>query len=202
MLLASDSANPNRKLLHHCPAGGPRGRSTGGHGHLRKMDVCGDSRDDDADDREPPSTILRAAVPCVPACKPSLITAAGCTTIREIGRQLDTYSAVSPTGPTWDQSTIGRLLWQPGPHRPGLLQPHGMIAASGLGRRTRQVPRPRVDRSRSPARPSSPTSSPRAACRVACDNTQSSPRRVEPGAFLLKGLVKCRDYWLFGSERG
>ena len=59
------------------------------------------------------------------------------------------------------------------------------------GRRTRQVPRDRADWI--------PIDCPRivtdevfeAAGKVAVDNTQWSPRRAEPGQWLLKGLVKC-----------
>ena len=59
------------------------------------------------------------------------------------------------------------------------------------GRRSRQVPRDRADWI--------PIDCPRivtdevfeAAGRVAVDNTQWSPRRAEPGQWLLKGLVKC-----------
>jgi hypothetical protein len=65
------------------------------------------------------------------------------------------------------------------------------IADPRPARRTRQVPRPREDWI--------PISCPRiitdeqfeAASRVAYDNAKWSPRRAEPGEWLLKGLVKC-----------
>src|SRR5690348_3107568 len=59
------------------------------------------------------------------------------------------------------------------------------------GRRSKQVPRPREDwiASAVPALIDEPTFE--AARRAGRDNSQWSPRRTEPGQWLLRGLVKC-----------
>ena len=112
-------------------------------------------------------------------------------TVREICRRLNADGVPSPTGkPTWGHSTLCRLLRNeayigrvyynrtesvpdrrpppqpPGPPRPGRMDPHRMPA----DHLRRAVP------GRSP---------------VATDNTKWSPRRAQPGQWLLKGLVKC-----------
>jgi site-specific DNA recombinase len=112
--------------------------------------------------------------------------------VREICRRLNADAIPSPTGkPTWGTSTISRLLRN----------------EAYIGRvyynRTELVPNPRptphplqVPRDRDEW---IPIDCPhiisdelfQAAARVAADNTQWSPRRAEPGAWLLKGLVKC-----------
>ena len=81
---------------------------------------------------------------------------------------------------------------QRGLRRPGLLQPH----------RSGPRPAPRASaasRSPAPARTGSPSRCPpsstshtfEAAHRAGRDNSQWSPRRTEPGQWLLRGLVKC-----------
>jgi site-specific DNA recombinase len=115
------------------------------------------------------------------------------TTIREICRQLNADGLPSPTGrPTWGHSTIGRLLRNEAYVGRVYFNRTETVATAASGRRrTRQVARPREEWI--------PIGCPailtddqfQAAARVAYDNSQWSPRRAEPGAWLLKGLVKC-----------
>jgi site-specific DNA recombinase len=114
------------------------------------------------------------------------------TTIREICRRLNAEALPSPTDrATWGHSTLSRLLRNEAYVGRVYYNRTETIAASGPGRRTRQVPRPREEWI--------PIDCPRlitdaqfqAASRVAHDNSKWSPRRAEPGTFLLKGLVKC-----------
>jgi site-specific DNA recombinase len=114
------------------------------------------------------------------------------TSVRQICRRLNADAIPSPTGkPTWGASTISRLLRN----------------EAYIGRiyynRTESVPNPRP--TRQPLQVPRdrdewiPIDCPRivsddlfaAAARVAADNTEWSPRRAQPGAWLLKGLVKC-----------
>ena len=112
--------------------------------------------------------------------------------VREICRRLNADATPSPTGkPTWGTSTLCRLLRN----------------EAYIGRvyynRTESVPdRHPTHRNRQVWRDRDewiPIACPRivsdelfqAAGRVAIDNTKWSPRRAEPGAWLLKGLVKC-----------
>jgi site-specific DNA recombinase len=113
-------------------------------------------------------------------------------TVREICRRLNTDRLPSPTGkPTWGHSTLCRLLRNEAYIGRVYFNRTETIADAGPARRTRQVPRPREEWI--------PIDCPRiitdeqfeAAARVAYDNTKWSPRRAEPGEWLLKGLVKC-----------
>ena len=113
-------------------------------------------------------------------------------TVREICRRLNTDRLPSPTGkPTWGSSTLCRLLGNEAYIGRVYFNRTETIADPRPARRTRQVPRPREEWI--------PIGCPRiitdeqfeAATRVAYDNTKWSPRRAEPGAWLLKGLVKC-----------
>ena len=114
------------------------------------------------------------------------------TTIREICRQLNADGLPSPTGrPTWGHSTVCRLLRNEAYLGRVYYNRTETVLATGPTRRTRQVARPReewipID---CPALVSDEQF--HAAGRVSYDNTKWSPRRAEPGAFLLKGLVKC-----------
>jgi DNA invertase Pin-like site-specific DNA recombinase len=113
-------------------------------------------------------------------------------TVREICRRLNTDRLPSPTGKaTWGHSTLCRLLRNEAYIGRVYFNRTETIADPRPARRTRQVPRPREEWI--------PIDCPRiitdeqfeAATRVAYDNTKWSPRRAEPGAWLLKGLVKC-----------
>jgi site-specific DNA recombinase len=113
-------------------------------------------------------------------------------TVREICRRLNADGVPSPTGnPTWGTSTICRLL-----HNEAYI---GRIYYN----RTESVPdrRPARHNRRVPRESADwiPIDCPRivsdeqfhTAGRVAVDNAKWSPRRAEPGQWLLKGLVKC-----------
>ena len=113
-------------------------------------------------------------------------------TIREICRRLNTDAVPSPTGKaTWGHSTISRLLRNEAYIGRVYFNRTETVPNPTAARRTRQVQRSREEWI--------PIGCPRilpdelfeAAGRVAYDNTQWSPRRAEPGAWLLKGLVKC-----------
>jgi site-specific DNA recombinase len=113
-------------------------------------------------------------------------------TVREICRRLNADRVPSPTGKaTWGTSTLCRLLGNEAYVGRVYFNRTETIADPRPARRTRQVPRPREDWI--------PISCPRiitdeqfeAASRVAYDNAKWSPRRAEPGEWLLKGLVKC-----------
>ena len=113
-------------------------------------------------------------------------------TVRQICHRLNADGVPTPTGkPTWGTSTLCRLL-----HNEAYI---GLVYYNRTEsvpdrrptRRNRQIPRERRDWI--------PIDCPRivsdelfqTAGRVATDNAKWSPRRAEPGAWLLKGLVKC-----------
>jgi site-specific DNA recombinase len=113
-------------------------------------------------------------------------------TMREICRRLNADAIPSPTGkPTWGHSTICRLLRNEAYIGRVYYNRTESVPDRRPSRRNRQVPRDRDDWI--------PIDCPRiitdelfqAAARVATDNTKWSPRRAEPGQWLLKGLVKC-----------
>jgi site-specific DNA recombinase len=113
-------------------------------------------------------------------------------TVREICRRLNADAIPSPTGnPTWGTSTICRLLHNEAYIGRIYYNRTESVPDRRPTRRTRQVPRDRDDWI--------PIDCPRivsdelfqAAGRVATDNAKWSPRRAEPGQWLLKGLVKC-----------
>jgi site-specific DNA recombinase len=114
------------------------------------------------------------------------------TTIREICRQLNADGIASPTGkPTWGHSTVCRLLRNEAYLGRVYFNRTETVPAVGPVRRTRQVPRPREDWIPIDCPAIVTDEQFQAAGRVAYDNSQWSPRRAEPGAWLLKGLVKC-----------
>ena len=113
-------------------------------------------------------------------------------TVREICRRLNADAMPSPTGkPTWGTSTICRLLRNEAYIGRVYYNRTESVPDRRPTRRNRQVPRDRDEWI--------PIDCPRiisdelfeAAGRVATDNTKWSPRRAEPGEWLLKGLVKC-----------
>ena len=113
-------------------------------------------------------------------------------TVREICRRLNADAIPSPTGkPTWGHSTLCRLLRNEAYIGRVYYNRTESVPDRRPTRRTRQVWRDRDEWI--------PIDCPRivsdelfeAAGRVATDNTKWSPRRAEPGAWLLKGLVKC-----------
>jgi site-specific DNA recombinase len=113
-------------------------------------------------------------------------------TVREICRRLNADGVPSPTGkPTWGTSTLGRLLGNEAYIGRVYYNRTESVPDRRPTRHNRQVPRNRDEWI--------PIDCPRiisdelfqAASRVSTDNTKWSPRRAEPGAWLLKGLVKC-----------
>jgi site-specific DNA recombinase len=117
---------------------------------------------------------------------------AGGTTIREICRQLNTDAVPSPTGrPTWGHSTLSRLLRNEAFLGRVYYNRTETVAAPGTARRTRQVARSREEWISIDCPALVTDEQFQAASRVAHDNSQWSPRRAEPGQWLLKGLVKC-----------
>jgi site-specific DNA recombinase len=114
------------------------------------------------------------------------------TTIRQICRQLNAESLASPTGrPTWGHSTIGRLLRNEAYIGRVYYNRTETMTVAGPARRSRQVARPREEWIPIDCPAIITDEQFQAAAKVAYDNSQWSPRRAEPGAFLLKGLVKC-----------
>ena len=113
-------------------------------------------------------------------------------TVREICRRLNADGVPSPTGkPTWGTSTICRLLRNEAYIGRVYYNRTESVPDRRPTRHHRQVWRDRDEWI--------PIDCPRiisdelfqAAGRVATDNTKWSPRRAEPGQWLLKGLVKC-----------
>jgi site-specific DNA recombinase len=114
------------------------------------------------------------------------------TTIRQICRQLNAEGVGSPTGrPTWGHSTVSRLLRNEAYIGRVYYNRTESTTAAGPARRPRQVARPREEWIPIDCPAIVTDEQFQAVARVAYDNSQWSPRRAEPGAFLLKGLVKC-----------
>jgi len=113
-------------------------------------------------------------------------------TVREICRRLNADRVPSPTGKaTWGTSTLCRLLGNEAYVGRVYFNRTETIADPRPARRTRQVPRPREDWIPIGCPPIITDEQFEAASRVAYDNAKWSPRRAEPGEWLLKGLVKC-----------
>ncbi len=117
---------------------------------------------------------------------------AGGTTVRQICRSLNTDRVPSPTGKaTWGTSTLSRLLRNQAYVGRVYFNRTESVPDRRASHHRRQIPRVSADWI--------PIDCPRivtddmfdAAGRVAVDNAQWSPRRAEPGRWLLKGLVKC-----------
>ena len=113
--------------------------------------------------------------------------------LREIIRRLAADDVPSPTGSRgiWGTSTLSRLLRNEAYVGRVYFNRTEAVPDPRPGRRSRQVPRPREDwiTITVPAILSDETFE--AARRVSRDNSQWSPRRTEPGQWLLRGLVKC-----------
>ncbi|MGN6173690.1 MAG: recombinase family protein, partial [Streptosporangiaceae bacterium] len=115
------------------------------------------------------------------------------TTIRQICRQLNAAAVPTPTGSraVWGTSTINRLLRNEAYIGRVYYNRTEIVPDRRPGRRSRQVPRPRDQwiTIGCPAIIAEDTFE--TAEKVSYDNAQWSPRRAEPGAWLLRGLVKC-----------
>ena len=113
------------------------------------------------------------------------------TTVREICRMLNADRVPSPTGkPTWPHSTLSRLLRNEAYVGRVYFNRTESVPDRRPGR-ARQVPRDRADWIRIDCPRIVTEEMFEAAGRAAVDNTRWSPRRAEPGQWLLKGLVKC-----------
>jgi site-specific DNA recombinase len=116
------------------------------------------------------------------------------TTIRQICRQLNADAVPTPTGSraVWGTSTLGRILANEAYVGRVYFNRTEAVADPRPGRRTRQVPRPRSEwiAISCPAIIITDEAF-QAAAQASTDNAKWSPRRAEPGAWLLRGLVKC-----------
>jgi len=115
------------------------------------------------------------------------------TTIRQICRQLNAGAVPTPTGSraVWGTSTLSRILANEAYIGRVYFNRTETVPDPRPGRRTRQVPRPRSEwiTISCPAVIADETF--QAAAKASTDNAKWSPRRAEPGAWLLRGLVKC-----------
>lgn len=115
------------------------------------------------------------------------------TTIRQICRQLNADAVPTPTGSraVWGTSTINRLLRNEAYIGRVYYNRTEIVPDRRPGRRSRQVPRPRADWIAIPCPALIAEDTFQIAATVSYDNAKWSPRRAEPGAWLLRGLVKC-----------
>ena len=115
------------------------------------------------------------------------------TTIRQICRQLNADAVPTPTGSrsVWGTSTLGRILGNEAYIGHVYFNRTETVPDRRPGYRSRQVPRPRSEwiAISCPAIITDQTF--QAAGKASTDNAKWSPRRAEPGAWLLRGLVKC-----------
>jgi site-specific DNA recombinase len=113
--------------------------------------------------------------------------------MRQITRRLNADRVPSPTGkPTWGVSTVGRLLRNQAYIGRAYYNRTELVPARTAGRRpTRQRRRPPTEWIAIPVPPIVADDLFEAAQQISRDNSQFSPRRAEPGAWLLRGLVKC-----------
>ena len=115
------------------------------------------------------------------------------TTIRQICRQLNADAVPTPTGSraVWGTSTVNRLLRSEAYIGRVYFNRTEAVPDRRPGHRSRQVPRPRTDWIAIPCPPIITDETFEAATKVSYDNSKWSPRRAEPSAWLLRGLVKC-----------
>ena len=115
------------------------------------------------------------------------------TTIRQICRQLNEGAVPTPTGSraVWGTSTVTRLLRNEAYIGRVYFNRTEAVPDRRPGRRSRQVPRPRDQWIAIPCPAIIADQTFQAAAKASTDNAKWSPRRAEPGAWLLRGLVKC-----------
>jgi site-specific DNA recombinase len=115
------------------------------------------------------------------------------TTIRQICRQLNADAVPTPTGSraVWHTSTLNRILSSEAYIGRVYYNRTETVPGHRPGHRTRQVPRPREEWITIPCPPLISEETFEAAGKASADNSKWSPRRAEPGAWLLRGLVKC-----------
>ena len=113
--------------------------------------------------------------------------------MRQLTRRLNADRIASPTGkPVWGVSTIGRLLRNQAYVGRAYYNRTELVPAATAGRRpTRQRPRPPTEWIAIAVPRIVADDVFEAVQRVSRDNSQWNPRRAEPGAWLLRGLVVC-----------
>lgn len=118
--------------------------------------------------------------------------AGGCST-REIARRLAADQIPTPAGrqAIWVTSTISRLLRNEAYIGRLYFNRTESVPAPGARKGHRQVVRPAEEWVLIPIPPIVDEQTFSAASKAMMDNSKWSPRRAEPGQWLLKGLVKC-----------
>jgi site-specific DNA recombinase len=113
--------------------------------------------------------------------------------IREIIRRLCTDRVPPPTGqrPIWGTSTISRILHNEAYIGRIYFNRTEAIPDHRPGRRSKQIPRPRDEWIPITVPSIVDEATFEAVTRVTRDNSKWSPRRAEPGQWMLRGLVKC-----------
>ena len=115
------------------------------------------------------------------------------TTIRQICRQLNADAVPTPTGSraVWGTSTLDRLLRNEAYIGRTYFNRTETVPDRRPGHHSRQVPRPRADWIAISCPSIIADDTFQAAAKASTDNAKWSPRRAEPGTWLLRGLVKC-----------
>ena len=118
--------------------------------------------------------------------------AGGCST-REISRRLAADQISTPSGrrAIWGTSTISRLLRNEAYIGQLYFNRTETVPAPASKKGHRQVVRPADEWVAIPVPPIIDEQTFTAASKAMMDNTKWSPRRAEPGQWLLKGLVRC-----------
>ena len=117
---------------------------------------------------------------------------AGGHSTREITRRLNTDRVPTPSGkPVWGTSTIGRLLRNEAYIGRVYWNKTESVPDPRPGHHRRQQPRPREDWVAITVPAIITDDIFDSASRVSRDNTKWSPRNTEPGAWLLRNLVRC-----------
>jgi site-specific DNA recombinase len=117
---------------------------------------------------------------------------AGGHSMRKITRRLNADQVPTPTGkPVWGVSTIGRLLRNHAYVGRVYYNRTETVPTAGPGRRPRQRPRAHDEWIPIAVPQIVADDTFQAAQQVSRDNAQWSPRRAEPGQWLLRGLVTC-----------
>ena len=120
-------------------------------------------------------------------------TVAGGHSTRAIARRLATDQVPTPTGRgrIWGTSTIGRLLRNEAYIGRVYFNRTESVSDPRPGHKNKQTPRPQEEWIAITVPAIITDELFAAAARVSRDNSKWSPRRAEPGQWLLKGLVRC-----------
>jgi site-specific DNA recombinase len=115
------------------------------------------------------------------------------TTIRQISRQLNADAVPTPASSraTWGTSTLSRILANEAYIGRVYFNRTETVASARPGQHSRQVPRPKSDWIAIPCPPIISDDLFETAATISHDNAKWSPRRAEPGTWLLRGMVKC-----------